>query len=922
MSTYGILLKHAGRSLALVISVLSLSACGGGGSGGMGSGGYPPPTPADTTPPTVSVAASAATVSGSTSISATATDDRAVTQVEFLVDGSVIGTDTTTPYSFDWNTGPAADGAHAVTARARDAAGNSTTSATVTVTVQNNRTYSVNVSEAEELPGTSSTATGAASLGVNVATGAMSGTLTLAGISATAAHVHDGFAGQNGPVIVGLTESATTPGTWQLPANATLTAAQVQKLLAGALYLNVHSTANPNGEIRGQILPANFDIGIARLQGLQELPVVNSAGDAQGGVTLNRSAGLATIHLTVRNLAGATAAHLHEGFGGRNGPVLIGLTQDGSDPTHWFAVDQPATPAIIAALASGSTYLNVHTQANPNGEVRGQVTTADVQFVVSRLSGAQEVPSRSTSGQGSVAVTVRRSTRELVVHANAIGVDNSTGAHVHEAYAGTNGAIIVPLTKDPSDATHWSATGATLTEAQFASLQKGKLYVNVHTPANPGGEIRGQLAPASVRVVFTGMSGAEEVPSVASAGAGRAATTVDLAAKTVSIHVRATGLDDATGSHIHRAPRGSNGGIIVPLTQDPSSPGHWSAEERAVTDVQLSDFQGALWYVNVHTPAHPSGEIRGQIGLEPLPPPAPPDTTPPTVSLAPLAASVSGTVTLSATALDNVAVTAVRFRVNGNLVGTVNAAPYTVSWDTTQVANGTVTVTAEAQDAAGNVGQAAGLLVTVNNAPPPLPDTTPPTIVLTALPATVSGMATLSATAQDDVGVTSVRFLLNGTLLGTDATAPYQLSWDTTTVADGLVTIGAEALDAAGNMGVAGPLSVTVSNVVVATLSQLQANIFTPMCSGCHTGGGAVLPSSMNLSSAAASFAGLVNVAAEEQPTVLRVKPNDSSASYLIRKLAGEPGISGARMPLGGPFLSASDMDKVRSWINSGAPNN
>ena len=106
------------------------------------------------------------------------------------------------------------------------------------------------------------------------------------------------------------------------------------------------------------------------------------------------------------------------------------------------------------------------------------------------------------------------------------------------------------------------------------------------------------------------------------------------------------------------------------------------------------------------------------------------------------------------------------------------------------------------------------------------------------------------------------------------------------------------------------------------TLTQLQSTIFTPICSGCHTGGGGSLPSSMNLSNAAASFAALVGVASTEQPAVLRVSPGDPDASYLVRKIEGAAGITGARMPLGGAPLDAATIANVRTWIGEGAQNN
>src|SRR5216117_3643829 len=100
----------------------------------------------------------------------------------------------------------------------------------------------------------------------------------------------------------------------------------------------------------------------------------------------------------------------------------------------------------------------------------------------------------------------------------------------------------------------------------------------------------------------------------------------------------------------------------------------------------------------------------------------------------------------------------------------------------------------------------------------PSGDTTPPTVSLTApvSGATVSGSAaTLSATASDNVGVAGVQFTLDGTSLGAEMTsAPYSVSWDTTTASNGSHTLRAVARDAAGNQTPSAGVPVTVSNSV------------------------------------------------------------------------------------------------------------
>jgi hypothetical protein len=96
----------------------------------------PPP---DATPPTVSISSPAdgTTVGGTVTVAATATDDTGVTAVDVAVDGATVGTDTTAPYEVPWDTGASANGSHALTAIAHDAAGHATTSAPVGVTVSN-----------------------------------------------------------------------------------------------------------------------------------------------------------------------------------------------------------------------------------------------------------------------------------------------------------------------------------------------------------------------------------------------------------------------------------------------------------------------------------------------------------------------------------------------------------------------------------------------------------------------------------------------------------------------------------------------------------------------------------------------------------------------------------------------------------------
>lgn len=109
-----------------------------------------------------------------------------------------------------------------------------------------------------------------------------------------------------------------------------------------------------------------------------------------------------------------------------------------------------------------------------------------------KLSGDQEVPpvQTSASGSGQIDVAADGSVSGSV---RAAGVDGSM-AHIHQAPPGKNGGVLIPLSKG-SDGQWLVPAGAKLTDDQMKAWRAGELYVNVHSAAHPGGEIRGQLKP-------------------------------------------------------------------------------------------------------------------------------------------------------------------------------------------------------------------------------------------------------------------------------------------------------------------------------------------------------------------------------------------------------------------------------------------
>ena len=138
-----------------------------------------------------------------------------------------------------------------------------------------------------------------------------------------------------------------------------------------------------------------------------------------------------------------------------------------------FRIQRPAL-SIIAAAALALT-----------------AGVASAQQLNLKLSGDSEVPPVKTAAAGSGAITVAadKSVSGAVTTTGVAG----TMAHIHEAAAGKNGGVIIPLKQEGDK---WVVpAGAKLTDAQFESFKAGNLYVNVHSAANPGGEVRAQIKP-------------------------------------------------------------------------------------------------------------------------------------------------------------------------------------------------------------------------------------------------------------------------------------------------------------------------------------------------------------------------------------------------------------------------------------------
>lgn len=380
----------------------------------------------------------------------------------------------------------------------------------------------------------------------------------------------------------------------------------------------------------------------AALAGENEVPAVATSGGGDVTATLTGSTLVVEgsfdgLMSDLVDIAGSPA-HIHQAPAGANGGVIYGLDVVSTDQRSGsLSGEFELSEAEREAFLAGDLYVNVHTVGNGAGELRAQlVEDAPTYAAVERvfdglLLGDNEVPPVVSAASGT-ATGVLRTDGTVTVSGSFTGLESTLfdvadfgPAHVHEGVAGTNGGVVFVLDVAANDAMTAGRFGAsdTFTALQVDDLLVGGFYVNVHTQVDQGGEVRGQLFPTDVETTTT-LTGGAEVPPVTTAATGEATATSS--GFTLSLAGTFTGLEsdlrDVSGrlgaAHIHVAPADANGAVAFALavgTADARS-GTLTLTDGQLSEQERADFVAGLFYVNIHTGANNTGEIRGQ--LEPF----------------------------------------------------------------------------------------------------------------------------------------------------------------------------------------------------------------------------------------------------------------------------------------------------------------
>jgi hypothetical protein len=688
----------------------------------------------DNEPPTVSVTAPVSSpVSGTINVDATATDNIGIVGVQFLLNGVNLGAeDLVAPYSVPWNTTTATNGPHSLTARARDAAGNSTTSVAVPFTVLNNNLV--------------------AAYGFNENTGTTA---------------NDNSGNNN-------TGTLTNGPTWSASG----------KYGAAVLFDGTNDLVNINDAnsldlangmtIEAWVNPSNvtgYKTVICKENGTNNLSYALSANNSAANTNNQRPNTRIRINTTTTTVTGTTKLAL-------NTWVHLASTYDGSVLRFYVNGTQVSTANVTGNMVTttnmlrigGSPALGTQYFAGLIDEVRiynRALTALQIQTDMNTPI-APDVTNPTINITNPVAGNVSGT-----INVTASAADNIGVTAVQFLLNGANLGAEDPVAP-------YSVPWNTLTAAN-----------GTYTLTARARDAAGNSATSADVVVTVNNDTEVPVVSITAPAAGTIAGTLDVNAG-ASDNVGVVGVQFLLNS-VNLGTEDLIAPYSIPWNTTTVTDGSYTLTARA-RDAAGNTTTSSAVIINVLN--HP------------------PDTEFPSVNItAPVAGEVSGTISITADANDNAGVAGVQFLLNGANLGAedVNAA-YSISWNTTTVANGIYTLTAKARDAAGNSTTSTEVVVTVNN----LPDTEFPIVaIIEPAAGTISGIVNLVASANDNIGVAGVQFLLDGNNLGAeDLIFPYSFSWNTVSVTNGNHTISAIARDAAGNSTTSADMVFTVNNDV------------------------------------------------------------------------------------------------------------
>jgi subtilisin family serine protease len=817
---------------------------------------FPVGTEPDTTAPSVALTSPApgTVLTGMATATATATDDFDVTQVEFYEGTTLLGTDDTAPYSVTWNSWHTPNGVRALTAVARDAAGNVSTSSPMSVEVNNDHASLLTTITS---PSTGATLAGTVTISATVGNRSkvrdvqfLLGTRVIGygysypaytmtwdttaepvGEHTLTARTYDwaGNSELSAPVHVTIVRD-TTPPTVALTSPAAgatvsgvvdVTSAATDNMAMGRVELYV------NGSLKSTGSSAPYTVGWdTRPLANGSYTLMLKAFDTSGNMSTSSE-----VTVTVDNDKTAPTVSLTAPTNGSavSGMVTISANASDNQSVRYviFHVDGVLQAYDFSApytlswnsrnVTNGAHTLTVKAYDSADNEGTASITvTVDNDYTAPTTALTSPAPGATVAGMVSLQASASDSHGVTKVEFFVGGTRVATVTAPPyvaswDSHAVMNGSHV--LTTKAYDAAGNSSTSAPVT---VAVAQPGSAVYDATLRVPVCAQISSVCDSTALLQGRGPYSGPEpHHPNTLDGCADGSSSSADVE------QIRWIKVSNADG-----APLATYRRVRVDVAvQVGSSPSvhfldlYFASNAAAPSWTYLTTLQASASGLQILSAEYvlPIGSLQAVranfrfSGSSPSPcssgyrddhddlvfaVDAPVDVTPPTAAITAPASNdqLGGTVTVTATAEDDFSVARVEFYDGQTLVGTDTSEPYSASWNTTGAMEGAHTLTVKAYDSAGLVGTSAAVTVIVDNTAPTVAFSAP------AQSALLRGTVQVTATASDNQAISRVEFYEGTTLLGTATTAPYAVSWDSTASPSGSLTLRAKAYDLAGNV--------------------------------------------------------------------------------------------------------------------------
>ncbi|MEM9886490.1 MAG: CHRD domain-containing protein, partial [Bacteroidota bacterium] len=454
--------------------------------------------------------------------------------------------------------------------------------------------------------------------------------------SSIGAHLHIGSVGENGAVAFALTPQLSDDnrsGVFRAADNTfDIDFNQLLAIGERKMYANIHSLDNPSGELRGQLVPAEANaVFRTKLSGSYAVPVQTALAEGvamaeiYGDTLMIVSGNFQDLESPVVTTNTSNRPGLYAGFAGEEGGFLFSLNLTAAVSGLNGEIEASNNVFLLDAVQANrlyerSIYLNLATEAQSSGALRGQFVPESQIIMHGFMSGTLAVPPSNSTGHGNLVAEINEN--NLTLSGSFQELDGLAGRpSLNIGYAGSTGERIFSMTADENNM-RASDNSFDLSEEQVEALMARQFYVNLPSSAQSSGELRAQILPEATAYFVGTLSGASQTNPVNTDAYGQ--VILEYTNEVASLTGSFSGLESdfninaAGGVHIYEGFAGTTGAILQRLNVDLADSNRAGVFEASSNTFNLegaaaSDLFERGEYVNIVTNDEVNGAIRGQL---------------------------------------------------------------------------------------------------------------------------------------------------------------------------------------------------------------------------------------------------------------------------------------------------------------------